>query len=208
MARWPAETSGRLPDGGAVVLRPLRLRDRNAWLEVRRANHDWLVEWEPTAPIPGTKLAKFGAYVRQQNRSARLGLSVPFVIEVDGELAGAITLSSVIYGALRGCSVGYWVARSHIGRGVAPLAVALACDHGVAVLGLHRFEVNIRPDNPRSLAVARKLAFRDEGVRRDFLHINGAWRDHRTFALTTDDLAGQTFTQRLSDVAQGRRTSA
>jgi ribosomal-protein-alanine N-acetyltransferase len=32
------------------------------------------------------------------------------------------------------------------------------------------------------------LRFRDEGVRERYLHINGGWRDHRTFALTTDDL--------------------
>ena len=40
-------------------------------------------------------------------------------------------------------------------------------------LGLHRVEVNIRPENVASLAVVRKLGFRDEGLRARYLHING-----------------------------------
>ena len=47
------------------------------------------------------------------------------------------------------------------------------------------------------VAVVRKLGFRDEGLREHYLHIDGAWRDHRTFALTTEDLRGATFTDRL-----------
>ena len=38
--------------------------------------------------------------------------------------------------------------------------------------------------------MVQKLGFRDEGVRARYLHIDGAWRDHRTFALTTEDLGG------------------
>ena len=60
-------------------------------------------------------------------------------------------------------------------------------------------EVNIRGDNLRSLAVVERLGLRDEGVRERFLHIDGQWRDHRTFAVTSDELAERgTLTARLS----------
>jgi ribosomal-protein-alanine N-acetyltransferase len=71
-----------------------------------------------------------------------------------------------------------------------PTAVALAVDHCFLVLRLHRVEVNIRPENTASLRVVEKLGFRDEGLRRRYLHIDGAWRDHRSFALTAEEVPG------------------
>jgi ribosomal-protein-alanine N-acetyltransferase len=49
---------------------------------------------------------------------------------------------------------------------------------------LHRIQAAIRPDNRRSLALADRLGFADEGLARDYLFIAGAWRDHRLLALT------------------------
>jgi ribosomal-protein-alanine N-acetyltransferase len=74
------------------------------------------------------------------------------------------------------------------GRGIVPTAVALATDHCFEVLGLHRVEVNIRPENAPSLRVVAKLGFRDEGLRERYLHIGDEWCDHRSFALTTEDV--------------------
>jgi len=74
------------------------------------------------------------------------------------------------------------------GRGVIPTSVAMATDYCFAVLGLHRIEINIRPENGPSLRVVEKLGLRDEGVRERFLHIQGAWRDHRTFAITSEEV--------------------
>ena len=97
-------------------------------------------------------------------------------------------MSSISYGSLRSASIGYWVSRHVAGHGVIPTAVALATDHCFTTLGLHRVEVNIRPENRPSLRVVEKLGFRDEGLRERYLHIAGEWCDHRTFALTTEDV--------------------
>jgi ribosomal-protein-alanine N-acetyltransferase len=64
----------------------------------------------------------------------------------------------------------------------------MATDYCLGTLGLHRMEINIRPENAASLRVVDKLGFRDEGLRVKYLHIDGAWRDHRTFALTSEEL--------------------
>ena len=68
--------------------------------------------------------------------------------------------------------------------------VALAVDHCFSVLQLHRIEVNIRPENGPSLRVVEKLGLRDEGLRERYLHIQGRWCDHRTFALTAEEVPG------------------
>jgi ribosomal-protein-alanine N-acetyltransferase len=59
-------------------------------------------------------------------------------------------------------------------------------------------EVNIRVDNDASLAVVRRLGLRDEGIRERYLHIDGAWRDHRSFAVTKEEVEGKTLVDRLS----------
>ena len=81
-------------------------------------------------------------------------------------------------------TLGYWVDQDRAGRGIVPTAVAMATDHCFRQLGLHRMEINIRPENVASLRVVEKLGFRDEGLRPRYLHINGQWADHRSFALT------------------------
>lgn len=176
---------------GAVALRPLRRADEAAWMRLRTTNAAWLEPWDATSPEPVTgRRPTFGQFVRTLDRQARSGTSLPFAVDVDGELVGQLTVSSITYGSLYSASIGYWVARHVAGRGITPTAVALATDHCFTALGLHRVEINIRPENGPSLRVVQKLGFRDEGLRERYLHIQGAWCDHRTFALTTEDVPG------------------
>ena len=195
---WPVELHGQTPTGEPVVLDALRRRDKADWQRVRALNRRWLQEWEATAPDQaGVQAVTFPALVRHYNREARAGRMLPFAIRVADRLAGQMVVFGIAGGSLLSAAVGYWVDQDVAGRGVAPTALALAGDHAFGSLGLHRLEVNIRPENANSLAVVRKLGFRDEGVRAAYLHINGAWRDHRTFALTTDDLGGRSLAERL-----------
>jgi ribosomal-protein-alanine N-acetyltransferase len=173
---------------GRVGLRPIRQRDRDAWVEVRAANVDWLGPWEATPPRPTADRIGFRAMVRALKASARQGLVLPFVLTYDDRLVGQVTVGGITWGSLCSAHIGYWVDRRVAGRGVMPTAVALAADHAFGVVGLHRLEINVRPENTASLRVVDKLGFRDEGIRRRFLHIAGDWRDHRTFALTADEV--------------------
>jgi ribosomal-protein-alanine N-acetyltransferase len=173
---------------GAVVLRPLRYRDARAWRAVRAANIDWLAPWEATHPDSSVPAPTFHQMVRAFGREARAGRMLPFAIDLDGLLVGQLTVSGISWGSLRSGQIGYWVDRRVAGRGIVPTSVALTVDHCFFVLGLHRIEVNIRPENAASLRVVHKLGFRPEGLRRRYLHIDGAWRDHATFAITPEDI--------------------
>ena len=185
MARgWPVELAD-----GQVRLRPLRRRDGQAWMALRAQNSAWLEPWDATSPVPvhGPR-PSFGEFVRSLNRQARSGTALPFAVDHEGRLVGQLTVAGIAYGSLRSASIGYWVSRHVAGRGIIPTAVAMAADHCFGTLGLHRVEVNIRPENAPSLRVVEKLGFRDEGVRQRYLHIGDQWCDHRTFALTVEEL--------------------
>lgn len=193
---WPTVLRGRLLDGARIRLRPLERADQDAFLRLRQDNATWLRPWDPTSP-ESVPTRTYAEYVRSLRRAARAGTSLPFVIEVDHRLVGQIT-GTVQRGSYQSCSVGYWVERRSAGRGIAPMAVALLAEHAFEQLGLHRLELDIRPDNAPSLAVARKLGLRQEGLRRRLLHIDGAWRDHLSFAVTAEEVAEHGLVHRLN----------
>lgn len=195
---WPLRLSGITPTGTEVVLRPLTVEDGAVFQSVRRANAAWLEPWDATSPDPEAPSRSFVELVAQYDADARAGRALPFVVEVEGSLVGQLSIGSIVLGSFRSCYVGYWVSRAVAGRMVIPTALAIAGDHVFGTLGLHRIEVNIRPENTASLAVVRKLGFREEGLRPHYLHIAGEWRDHLSFALTLEDLAGETLTERLA----------
>ncbi|MFC4563621.1 GNAT family N-acetyltransferase [Nocardiopsis mangrovi] len=178
---------------GPVALRPLRLRDAMALRETRVRNADWLRPWEPThpeMPLQTASLTPYVAMLQAIRAEARHGISMPWAVTYNGAFAGQLTVSAIVWGSARSAQVGYWIDRAYAGRGVIPTAVALAVDHSFFTVGLHRIEASIRPENRASRRVAEKLGFREEGLRKRQLHIDGAWRDHLCYALTTEDVPG------------------
>jgi ribosomal-protein-alanine N-acetyltransferase len=182
---WPAT----LVDG-SLTLRPLRQRDSREWRTVRARNAEWLRPWEATSPEPAIDAPPtYSAMVRRLRTEARDGRTMPFVIAFGGDLVGQLTVGGISWGSLRSAHIGYWVDQRVAGRGIMPTAVAMATDHCFEV-GLHRMEINIRPENLASRRVVEKLGFRPEGLRPRYLHIDGDWRDHLSFALTVDEVPG------------------
>jgi ribosomal-protein-alanine N-acetyltransferase len=184
-----------------VQLRPPRYRDARAWSEVRLRNETWLKTWEASSAYTWEERHAPGAWaplLSALRRGARAGTMLPFVITYGGRLVGQINVSNVVRGALRSCSVGYWVDSAVAGRGVMPTSLALVIDHCFREVGLHRVEVDIRPENAASLRVVAKLGLRREGYYERFLDIDGGWRDHVAFAVTAEELAGHSMLSRLS----------
>lgn len=192
---WPARLSA-----GPITLRPPRLLDAKAWSEVRLSNESWLSKWEPTSPFSWTERNSTGAWPqlnRALRRAGHAGTMAPFVILYDGQFAGQMNVSNIVHGAQRGCTVGYWVDGALAGRGIAPTALALVIDHCFIEIGLHRVEIDIRPENAPSLRVVEKLGLRREGYYERYLDIDGDWRDHVAFAVTADELGGRKILSRI-----------
>ena len=179
--RWPIVISG-----DSIFLRPLRFRDRSQWNALRAENRTWLEPWEATIPILNSdgehqQLPSYFTMVQTLNREARHGRSFSFAIWHNHNLVGQISLGGVIYGALRGGHIGYWITAELAGRGFIPIAVNLVSEYAFKELGLHRLEISMRPENVASKQVALKCGFEFESLRKRFLHIDGDWRDHHTY---------------------------
>jgi len=183
LSAWPVRLSS-----GPVVLRPLRYSDSRAWRDARRRNADWLRPWDATVP-PGSdaRLTTFRSLVWRLRRQGGAGTTYAFALEVDGSFAGQVTVNNIVRGSAQFASVGYWLDQRYAGRGVMPRAVAMAVDHCFFAAGLHRIEIAIRPENSNSLRVVEKLGLREVGFAPRYLHIDGAWRDHRIYAVTVEE---------------------
>ena len=182
----PAASVPTLTDG-SLTMRPIRARDARPLERVLLENRGWLRRWEATYPGGGSVIDT-RASIRNLTAHARAGTALPFVLEWEDELVGQLNVSSITHGSLSSASIGYWVAKSMAGRGITTTAVALATDYCFRALRLHRMEICIRPENGPSLRVVEKLGFRYEGLRRRFIHIDGDWRDHFSFALVAEEV--------------------
>lgn len=186
----PIETPAPLVSG-EVGIRAIRIRDARTLQRLLTENRTWLEQWEATYPggggaAPGSTPMR--PVIRALQRQQRDGAGITFVITYRGQVVGQLSLSDVSGGALRSASVGYWVSQEVAGRGITPVAVALAIDYAMTSLRLHRIEICIRPENTASLRVVEKLGMRPEGRRLAYIHIAGAWRDHASFAVTSEEI--------------------
>ena len=188
---WPARLGPMRLAAGQVALRPVRLRDGSAWSRLRLRDEEYLRVWEPDAEGTWAERSTTMAWpvmCSGLRATARRGQALPFSITLDGRFVGQLTLGNVVRGSLRSAWVGYWVESGVAGGGIGTGAVAMAVDHAFGPVGLHRVEATVRPENAASLRLLAKLGFRDEGLLRRYLEVDGAWRDHRLLALTTDEV--------------------
>lgn len=172
-------------------LRPVRLRDGATWSRIRLADRAHLEPWEPVTGVEWRvrhAVSSWPSVCSSLRSEARKGRMLPYVIELDGQFAGQLTIGNVTHGALRSAWIGYWVASDLIGRGVATAALALGVDHCLGPVMLHRVEATVRPENVASRRVLAKVGFREEGLLKRYLEVDGAWRDHLLVAVTAEEL--------------------
>lgn len=190
---WPLNVGPLRVAGGVVRLRPIRMRDASAWSRIRVADRAFLEPWEPSAEVDWVarhSLSSWPSLCSALRGEARRGRILPYVIELDGQFAGQLTIGNVTHGALRSAWIGYWVHSEVTGRGVATGALALGLDHCFGPVMLHRVEATVRPENEASRAVLARAGFREEGLLRRYLDVDGAWRDHLLVALTAEEVSG------------------
>ncbi len=116
------------------------------------------------------------------------GRAARFVLQpkgpAEGPVIGTCNYTNIVRGPFQACHLGYQIARSHEGLGLMTEALRATNAFAFEALRLHRIMANYRPENGRSARVLERLGFVREGVARDYLFIDGAWRDHVLTALT------------------------
>jgi ribosomal-protein-alanine N-acetyltransferase len=179
-------------DGALVSLRPPALRDWAAWSELRAVSRDFLTPWEPAWSPDSLTRQAFGRRVRRQSSEWREDLGYNLLsFEKDTEqLVGGLGLGNIRRGVAQAATLGYWVGEPHARRGYTADAVRLVIDFAFDHLALHRIEASCLPNNQASRGLLQKFGFTCEGLARNYLRIDGTWRDHLLFGLLKEDWRG------------------
>lgn len=175
--------------GERVQLRLPQAADWSEWVQLRAESRDFLTPWEPTWPSDALTRAAFRRRLRRHTREAREDSAYAFLIfrQADDALLGGLTLSNVRRGVTQSCSVGYWIGRRFARRGYMSDALCTTVHFVFDQLHLHRLDAACLPNNEASTGVLRRVGFTEEGYARQYLCIDGIWRDHLLFAILAGD---------------------
>ncbi|WP_244928885.1 GNAT family N-acetyltransferase [Nocardioides sp. W7] len=143
-------------------------------------NREHLAPWDPVRPPAFFTPAGQAADVVARLDVVRRGLGASWVLLRGGEVVGRVNLNNIVRGVFQSGSVGYWVDRDHVGRGLATALVGHAAERADE-LGLHRLEAGTLTHNLASQAVLRHSGFEEFGRAPSYLFIAGQWRDHVLF---------------------------
>jgi ribosomal-protein-alanine N-acetyltransferase len=145
-------------------------------------NHDHLARWEPPYPQGMFTVPFWERRLSQNQREYRARRSMRLVLNrreaPSGQVVGCANFTQFVRGAFMACTLGYSLARDAQSQGLMFEALGRALAHVFDELGMHRVMANYLPTNERSGRLLRRLGFAVEGYARDYIFINGSWRDH------------------------------
>jgi ribosomal-protein-alanine N-acetyltransferase len=175
--------------GKGLYLRYPRILDYPAWAKLRGDSRDFLTPWEPVWADDELSRGAFRRRIKRYQKEIRQDSAYVFFLlrESDDALLGGITLSNVRRGVTQCCTLGYWIGAQFARKGHMTEAVKALVPFIFKTLGLHRIEAACLTDNEASKNLLARTGFRQEGVARGYLLINGAWADHLLFAMLKDE---------------------
>lgn len=189
LALWRDDFHDTTLAGEGIRLRHPGPDDYEAWAKLRGASRNHTQGWEPAWADDELTRTAYKRRLRRYQQDMETGQGYPFFIfrASDNVLVGACNLNNVRRGVLQAADIGYWVGLPYVRRGHARAAVRRVVTFAFGPLGLNRIEAATRPENEASRSLLLSVGFSPEGYARNYLKINGEWRDHLKFAIVRGD---------------------
>ena len=109
-------------------------------------------------------------------------------IWIDGAIAGSVGCHPIDW-SNRNCSIGYWMAEQHRGRGIVTQCCVALINHLFRDLNLHRVVIQCGTGNHKSCAIPERLGFTREGIAREAEWVNDRWVDLVVWSMLAGDWA-------------------
>ena len=163
-----------------VLLRPFRAQDA-APFAAYRSDPDVARYQSWATPYTVADAQRLVADVSEMDGPRRAAW-IQIAIELDGALVGDVAVGLDASGGV--ATIGYTMAPSHQGRGLAREAVGAVVDRLFDVIGVHRVEASLDPRNIASARLVESLGFDLEGVAVEAVRDGDGWADDARYALT------------------------
>jgi ribosomal-protein-alanine N-acetyltransferase len=140
----------------------------------------------PAIPQPYTEAS--AAWVRHRMETARGGTEISFAIrDPAGTMVGSVGVDDLKVGRAHNGELGYWLAPSARGRGLASEAVRAFIPYAFDVLALERLSAHTLHFNQRSIRVLETNGFLLEGRLRRYTRTSTGLHDTLVFGLLRND---------------------
>lgn len=170
-----------------LILRLPEIADIPEILRYFHDNEAHLAPFDPKRPDEFYSEAYWLERIPKHHEEYRAEQAVRFYLfdkSANTEVVGTLALSQIFRGPFQACYLGYGIAEQHQGKGLMFEGLTAAVEYAFRELNLHRIMANHLPDNHRSAKLLQRLGFVRECVAKDYLYINGTWRDHVLNSLT------------------------
>jgi aminoglycoside 6'-N-acetyltransferase len=122
-----------------------------------------------------------------------VGAHSAFVIEVDGNVVGAIQYDEEEDPMYRHAGLDIFLAPAYQGRGLGTEAIRVLIRHLISERGHHRLTIDPRADNEIAIRTYERIGFRKVGVLRKYeLHPDGRWYDGLFMELLAEEFVDTT----------------
>lgn len=164
---------------------------KQAMLDFSIRNVKHLEKTSPPPPEGAFSDAFWNKRIEQIETQFKTGQSARFTLlpkENSSLVIGGANINNIVRGAFQAGYLGYHIDQDYEGQGYMHEALSAVVDYAFSKMHLHRIMANYLPDNERSAKLLERLGFEREGYAREYLYINGAWRDHVLTSLTNRNL--------------------
>lgn len=144
-------------------------------------NQVYLSEFEPEREKSFYTLEVQKRNLIESYKQFLCGKNANFGIFKNKRFIGKIQISNIIIGVLKSAFIGYSIDEDEQGKGYMKEALKLVLDYAFDELELHRVEASTLVDNIKSQRVLKSCGFKELGLNKKYLFVNGKWKDHITF---------------------------
>ncbi|MCP1292523.1 GNAT family N-acetyltransferase [Chromobacterium sp. S0633] len=164
-----------------LLLLPAQPAQARAMLDFHVRNRQHFEPWDPKPGDMFFTELYWTMQLRQRARDWEEGRGGRFLLALHAEperVIGSVGLSNISRGAFQSCHLGYGLDQHCQGQGLMREALEAVIRCAFDTLRLHRVQANYQPHNLRSAGLLKRLGFEIEGHAKNYLYLNGAWRDH------------------------------